>query len=120
MLIDFEVGHYGDPAFDLGFFLTHLMLKSVWAEERGSEYRRIADLFWQTYRTALLRTVAVEEVMALEQRMLLNLAGCMLARIDGKSPVNYLGPAQQKIVRDLARSWLLEPPGSWRDINDEW
>jgi aminoglycoside phosphotransferase (APT) family kinase protein len=30
MLIDCEVGHYGDPAFDLGFFVTHLVLKAIW------------------------------------------------------------------------------------------
>ncbi len=29
MLIDFEVGHYGDPAFDMGFCLTHLALKAI-------------------------------------------------------------------------------------------
>ncbi|HEY2414193.1 MAG TPA: aminoglycoside phosphotransferase family protein [Pirellulaceae bacterium] len=110
MQIDFEVGHYGDPAFDLGFFLTHLLLKSLWAGERGDEYRQIADLFWRTYRAAMLRSVAAQELAALEQRTLLNLAGCMLARVDGKSPVDYLELRQQEIVRDLARSWLLTPP----------
>ena len=28
-LVDFETAHYGDPAFDLGFFLSHLVLKGV-------------------------------------------------------------------------------------------
>jgi thiamine kinase-like enzyme len=113
MLIDFEVGHYGDPAFDLGFFLTHLMLKSVWAGERGSEYRQIADLFWQTYQEAMLRSVDAVELAALEQRILLNLAGCMLARVDGKSPVDYLNETQRELVRGAARSWLMKPPQSW-------
>lgn len=116
MLIDFEVGHYGDPAFDLGFFLTHLVLKSVWAGERGGEYRRVADLFWQTYRTEMLRSVAEEEVVALEQRMLLNLAGCMLARVDGKSPVEYLSEEQRAVIRELARRWLCEPLESWAEV----
>jgi aminoglycoside phosphotransferase (APT) family kinase protein len=119
MLIDFEVGHYGDPAFDLGFFLTHLVLKSVWAGDRGSEYRQIPDLFWQTYRAAMLRTVDAREVEMLEQGMLVNLAGCMLARVDGKSPVDYLRERQQEIVRAIARKWLAQPPRRWEEVSGE-
>lgn len=114
MLIDFEVGHYGDPAFDLGFFLTHLLLKGIWAEERGGEYRELADLFWNSYRTEMLQTISAEEVFMLEQRMLLNLAGCMLARVDGKSQVEYLSERQRGTVRDLGTRWLREPPASWK------
>jgi len=113
VLIDFEVGHYGDPAFDLGFFLTHLLLKSLWAQDRGKEYRQLADGFWQAYRAAMLRKVDEEEVAALEQRMLLNLAGCLLARVDGKSQVDYLSEEQRGVVRERARRWLTRPPQSW-------
>jgi 5-methylthioribose kinase len=109
MLIDFEVGHFGDPAFDLGFFLTHLLLKSIWAGERGGEYQQLAARFWETYQERLLRSVAREEAAALEGRMLLNLAGCLLARVDGKSPVDYLNEQQRATVRTLARDWLAEP-----------
>ncbi len=113
MLIDFEVGHYGDPAFDLGFYLTHLLLKSIWAGSRGEEYRNVAHLFWQTYQTAMRKSVAADEIAALESRMLLNLTGCMLARVDGKSPVDYLTPPHQEVVRGLARHWLQNPPPCW-------
>ena len=47
-----------------------------------------------------------------EKRMLWNLAGCMLARIDGKSPVEYLAASQQALVRQLARDWILQPPAT--------
>jgi aminoglycoside phosphotransferase (APT) family kinase protein len=113
MLIDFEVGHYGDPAFDLGFFLTHLVLKGVWAGGRGEEYRRLAGEFWRAYRTELANGVVASELADLEGRMLWNLAGCLLARVDGKSRVDYLSPAQQQRVRMLARDWLIDPPGTW-------
>lgn len=119
MLVDFEVGHYGDPAFDLGFFLAHLVLKSVWAGERGGDYRRVADLFWQAYRTEMLGKVAAEEVEALETRMLSNLAGCMLSRVDGKSRVDYLDEEQRGVVRETARRWLREPLGSWTEVSGE-
>ena len=92
MLIDFEVGHFGDPAFDLGFFLTHLVLKSIWAGERRQEYLDLATQFWRTYAAALAAGVGSDPAAAIEQRMLLNLAACLLARVDGKSPVDYLPP----------------------------
>jgi aminoglycoside phosphotransferase (APT) family kinase protein len=119
LLIDFEVGHFGDPAFDLGFFLTHLVLKSIWAGKRRSEYLKIAEGFWQTYRTTMLQSVATAEFQSLEQRMLWNLAGCMLARVDGKSPVDYLAPNQQSVVRELARRWIIDPPRTWADARGE-
>jgi len=110
MLIDFEVGHYGDPAFDLGFFLTHLVLKSIWSGPRRPEYLRVATTFWESYRAGLAAVVPAGELGTLESRLVLNLAGCMLARVDGKSPVDYLMAPQQEQVRRIARGWLVAPP----------
>ena len=113
MLIDFEVGHYGDPAFDLGFFLTHLVLKSIWTGERRIEFLQLADQFWRTYRERMAKAIQPNELHALEQRMLHNLAGCLLARVDGKSPVEYLTVDQQERVRHVAMDWLISPPQNW-------
>ena len=115
MLIDFEVGHFGDPAFDLGFFLTHLVLKSIWARERRKEYLAIADEFWRSYELTIKPAIAADEWATLEQRMLWNLAGCMLARVDGKSPVDYLTSGQPQAVREVACQWITSPPKSWSD-----
>ena len=112
MLIDFEVGHYGDPAFDLGFFLTHLVLKSVWAGARQDEYLKLAMIFWDAYRERLAPAIEFAELAALEQRTMMNLAGCLLARVDGKSPVDYLSRKQQSHVRRLASDWIAAPPVS--------
>jgi 5-methylthioribose kinase len=113
MLIDFEVGHYGDPAFDLGFFLTHLALKSIWSGLRSAEYANLAVTFWNAYQQLLAPVIGSVEWSELERRMLWNLAGCLLARIDGKSPVDYLTRAQQNHVRRLARDWMATPPVSF-------
>lgn len=112
MLIDCEVGHYGDPAFDLGFFLTHLMLKALWSRPRRESYLQLMAAFWQSYCSRLAESVPAAEIVALEGRSLLNLAGCLLARVDGKSPVEYLTAAQRDAVRVLARRWLAGPPQS--------
>lgn len=116
-LIDCEVGHCGDPAFDLGFFLTHLVLKSIWSGPRRSEYLRLATIFWDAYRDVLSPSVSPEELAALESRMLWNLAGCTLARVDGKSPMDYLNADQQDEARQLGRQWLAQPPLEWHEAN---
>jgi hypothetical protein len=119
-LVDFETGHFGDPAFDVGFFLTHLLLKSLLFRDRTGEWMELIARFWSTY----LRTFAgapdaagshprgfSDEADNTSHRAVRHLAGCLWARIDGKSPVDYLhDPADQQFVRTLARRWLLSPP----------
>ena len=117
MLIDFEVGHYGDPAFDLGFFMTHLVLKAIWSDEKAAEYFGLANSFWNSY-SRQMKSIPADEMAALEQRFLLNLAGCMLARVDGKSPVDYLNPQQQQTVRSIAGQWLKETPTTWQEARE--
>jgi len=109
-LIDHEVGHYGDPAFDLGFFLTHLVAKAIHARERCREFLDLAALFWAEYRAILAPVVAPGELVNLKRRMMLNLAGCLLARVDGKSPLEYLFEDERRVVRQLGREWLVKPP----------
>lgn len=113
MLIDFEVGHYGDPAFDLGFFLTHLVLKTLRNEQRHAEYLQLATDFWETYRATLEGPIGPTEWQALEARAQFHLAGCLLARVDGKSRVDYPVPAAR--VRRMARDMLTVPPVTWNE-----
>ena len=112
MMVDFETGHYGDPAFDLGLFLAHLVLKAMYLVEPGispneGPYLELARRFWETYRATLGRDalggpVPDDECQALESRAVAQLAGCVWARLDGKSCVNYLTDPHR---RDLLRSW---------------
>jgi 5-methylthioribose kinase len=108
-LIDFEVGHFGDPAFDLGFFLTHLALKAIHAGQRREDYLALIDAFWKAYQASLIPVVTREELADLSRRSALHWAACMLARVDGKSPVNYLSVPEQKAVRQIAQNMLLRP-----------
>jgi aminoglycoside phosphotransferase (APT) family kinase protein len=118
MLVDFETGHYGDPAFDLGFFLSHLLLKAVRFAERSDEYMRLATTFWDRYREGFEANAppALRECH-LEGRSVLHLGACMLARIDGKSPVDYLTrDDDRELVRRFCRRLILEPPTELRDV----
>jgi hypothetical protein len=109
-LIDHEVGHFGDPAFDLGFFLTHLVAKAVHARADCRRFLHLAAVFWREYRAVLAPAVPAKELHNLKQRMMLNLAGCLLARVDGKSPLEYLDEDERRAVRKLGREWLVNPP----------
>ncbi|HVW02029.1 MAG TPA: aminoglycoside phosphotransferase family protein [Planctomycetaceae bacterium] len=103
-LVDFETAHFGDPAFDVGFFLSHLQLKTVVHARRFDEYAALSRRFWERYR----HEVAADR--ELEARSLRHLAACMWARVDATSKVDYLQTAEQKqLVRDYCRGLLFEP-----------
>nr|MCS5585119.1 phosphotransferase [Pseudomonadales bacterium] len=110
MLLDFEVGHFGDPAFDLGFFLTHLASKSVWDAPHQDEYQVLAEVFCETYLNVMNALVADETLVAIQQRACRHLGACLVARVDGKSPLQYLDPQSQQQIRKLGRQLLMEPP----------
>src|SRR5579883_622598 len=108
-LIDFEVVHWGDPAFDSGFLLNHLMLKSFHQPGFAELYFQAARGFWQ----ALVAGIESHRHSNLEKMTVRHLGGLMLARIDGKSPVEYLrDEGTRERARQLARNILLEPPES--------
>lgn len=118
-LVDYETGHYGDPAFDLGFFLSHLLLKTVRFAERQQEYLALSQTFWREYVAGLgaVRSHAGFGEGELDRRAIGHLAGCLLARIDGKSTIDYLPEAsQQDEVRQFARGLLTSPPATMIDV----
>ena len=81
-ILDFEVAHWGDPAFDTAFMLNHLFIKSIYNHEQHAAYADAADRFWTAYDRAVDWNIERETVA--------ELAVLMLARVDGKSPVEYV------------------------------
>lgn len=114
MMVDFETGHYGDPAFDLGFFLSHLMLKAVYHAPACEPFLALTERFWDSYAARIGTCIAPAEFAALVARGIRNFAGCAWARIDGKSRVEYLvDPKQQNFVRSFCRQLLRTAPAEW-------
>jgi aminoglycoside phosphotransferase (APT) family kinase protein len=100
VFLDAECAWYGDPAFDVAFCLNHLVLKSFWVP-----HPRLADCFARL-KNEYFSKVDWEEKPSLEERIATLLPALLLARVDGKSPVEYLGKAQRETVRALARRMI--------------
>jgi 5-methylthioribose kinase len=106
-LIDFEVVHWGDPSFDAAFFLNHLFLKALYRPEIAPPYFDAAREFWMGLSAGL----GGEASRGFEALTLRHLGGLMLARIDGKSPVEYIQDEETKDqVRAAAKQILRDQP----------
>jgi aminoglycoside phosphotransferase (APT) family kinase protein len=103
VVLDCEVAWFGDPAFDVAFLLNHLFLKALHAAAMAPAYLRLAEMAWRTYASAL----PSEQQAGLEARVCRLLLMLMLARVDGKSPVEYLiAESQRARVRQFVKEYL--------------
>ena len=117
VFLDAECAWYGDPSFDLAFCLNHLLLKCLWVPGAAKGFLECFDSLWQEYREG----IDWETKKQLEARAASLLPGLLLARVDGKSPVEYLsGETGKNMVRSAARAWLASPPSTLAEIRDAW
>lgn len=117
VFLDAECAWYGDPAFDLAFCLNHLLLKCLWVPVVSPRYLAC----FEAMASAYLAQVTWEHRTALESRVAALLPGLILARVDGKSPVEYLThEAQRDIARRVARRLLAAPAAALSDIAHAW
>lgn len=117
VFLDAETACYGDPAFDLAFCLNHLLLKCVWHPEFESRYLEC----FAAAAAAYLARVNWQDRSAMEARTAALLPALLLARIDGKSPVEYINDEQDKrFVRSFAKRNLIKPTRSLTDFAADW
>jgi aminoglycoside phosphotransferase (APT) family kinase protein len=117
VFIDAECAWFGDPAFDLAFCLNHLLLKCLWVPAAASRFLVAFDSLAGTY----LAGVDWEPAECVDRRTAHLLPGLFLARIDGKSPVEYLTAEEDKnTVRRVARSLLASPAERLVEIRRVW
>jgi tRNA A-37 threonylcarbamoyl transferase component Bud32 len=117
VFIDAECAWWGDPAFDLAFVLNHLLLKCLWTPRAAGAFLTC----FEALASAYLAGVQWEAPAVLESRAASLLPGLFLARVDGKSPVEYLtDDADRNRVRRVARALLLAPPDRLRTVRAAW
>ena len=106
VLVDAECAWWGDPAFDLAFCLNHLLLKCLWVPAATDRFLAAFEGLAEAY----LAGARWEPRAAIEPRAAALLPGLLLARVDGKSPAEYLTEARQRATaRATAVEWLRQP-----------
>jgi aminoglycoside phosphotransferase (APT) family kinase protein len=117
VLLDAECAWYGDPAFDLAFCLNHMLLKCLWAPASSAGFLGCFDALAQAYRAE----VNWEPVRELERRAAALLPALLLARVDGKSPAEYVTCENDRDrVRRIARQLIARRPERLVAIRDAW
>lgn len=105
VILDAECATMGDPAFDVAFCLNHLLLKSFHMPAQREALRAEVLAFWQSYAAL----VDWEPAAALETRVAALLPMLLLARVDGKSPVEYLTEPVRAQLRAAAQPLIAAP-----------
>jgi aminoglycoside phosphotransferase (APT) family kinase protein len=117
VFLDAECAWWGDPGFDLAFCLNHLLLKCLWTPSATASFLDCFDALAQTYRAG----ITWEPRDEVEHRTAALLPGLLLARVDGKSPVEYITrDADKDRVRRVARALLAAPPDRLGAVRDAW
>ncbi|NVN84536.1 MAG: phosphotransferase [Rhodopseudomonas sp.] len=117
ILLDAECAWYGDPAFDLAFCLNHMLLKCLWTPSSAAGYLGCFDALAAAYRAE----IDWEPKHELERRAAALLPALFLARVDGKSPVEYITDESDKArVRRVARHLIVAKPEQLAAISDAW
>lgn len=107
VLLDHEVIHWGDPAFDLGFGLTHLLSKAHHLLLLRDAFRDAACFHWAVYRETVGDLPWMED---LEPRAVRATLGCMLGRVAGRSPLEYLDEVERARQRAAVLQLMSDPP----------
>lgn len=103
IILDYEVIHFGDPAFDIGFSLAHFLSKAHHLPAQRGAFLELARQFWRTY----LRELTPERREIVGPYAVKHTLACLLARVAGRSPLEYLDAIererQKRIVLELMK-----------------
>lgn len=115
VLLDHEVIHWGDPAFDVGFALTHLLSKAHHLLPQRARLQSVTHAWWERYwavasATASGHNQATEALAVSGERCTRHALGCLLARIVGRSPLEYLSHEERTRQRGALLRLIEQPP----------
>ena len=117
VFLDAECAWWGDPSFDLAFCLNHLLLKCLWTPAATGAFLASFDALALAY----LDAVDWEPREAIERRAAALLPGLLLARVDGKSPVEYIDDdVDRDRVRRVAGALLRRPVDRLGEVAAAW
>ncbi len=103
-VIDWEAIHFGDPSFDVGFLLNHLLLKGIAMPRHRKTLADLAQEFIEGFAGQL-----PADGRWIVPAGLNHLPALLLARVDGKSPAEYLDAEMRQRTRTLALDLMDHP-----------
>jgi 5-methylthioribose kinase len=114
VLLDHEVIHFGDPAFDIGFSMTHFLGKAHHMPSRRHAFLAAANDYWRMYLEELGPLAWGGD--KLEPRAVRHTLGCLLARVVGRSPLEYLTENERLVQRQTVLSIVPRAPHRMADL----
>ncbi|WP_343330812.1 phosphopyruvate hydratase [Polaribacter staleyi] len=116
VVLDCEVAWYGDPAFDIAFLLNHFLLKALYLNTNSEELMNSATVIWDAYYNEMKAFFDAN----FEARVMHLLSMLMLARVDGKSPVEYLDEGKKKTVKEFVYEVLPVKQKDFKMLKNKW
>jgi aminoglycoside phosphotransferase (APT) family kinase protein len=113
VLLDHEVIHFGDPTFDLGFALAHFLSKARHLPEHRRSFLNAASEFWVSYREA---AGGLSALAGFTSRAVRQTLGCLLARVSGRSPLEYLTARERQEQRAAVLLLMERPPADLEEF----
>jgi aminoglycoside phosphotransferase (APT) family kinase protein len=109
VLLDHEVIHVGDPGFDLGFSMTHFLSKAHHLPAKRSQFAAATADYWRIYKEEAGNAPWSNE---LEARAVRHTLGCLLARVAGRSTLEYLDAEERARQREAVLRLIAAPPAT--------
>ena len=104
IILDAETACWGDPVFDLAFCNNHLLLKCLLPDGLGKKLLDLSFKFVKNY----IDNISWEDKNSFTKRLLDITPLLLLARVDGKSPIEYFKIKQQELTRQLGKHLLTD------------
>lgn len=117
VIVDCEVAFYGDAVFDVAFLSSHLLLKGLYHAPSNTNLENLVNTFLATYGK---ERNGFQDFQELQKRTAILLPMLLLARIDGKSPVEYLDPNKQALAREFALKQIAGKNPELQEIIQAW
>jgi len=111
VLLDHEVIHWGDGAFDLGFAMAHFLSKANHLPNHRGAFGAAVMRFWSGY---MRQGPALGS--GLRQRAVRHALACLLARVAGRSPLEYLTADERARQVDAVLDLMQSPPKIHADL----
>jgi fructosamine-3-kinase len=112
ILLDHEVIHWGDPAFDIGFAMTHLLSKCHHLPKSRQSFIKSTAVFFVNYQHFAGSLWSDD----LEQMAVCHTLGCLLARVAGRSTLEYLNDTEREIQRRIVIKMMQSPPANLTEL----